>query len=170
MTKRVETYTFDSSSAAIIPVPHDCKIKDIREEDDYLIIDFEDGISDHDSIRAVHPDAQALTIRFHLVYGGLNGMRAYGGLQGIYQHRRSKKRREGYMLVKSLKQLQKLIKKCRIPATYLCHYVADHQIIVELCVDDSTLLMLWADSIEFEWTLKESNETNRIEPISYVTP
>ena len=166
MTKIVETYLLDGNNASNIPLPHDCEIKDIREDDDYLIIDFEDDISHHDAIRAVHPDAQTLTVRFHLEYGGLNGVKAYGGLQGIYQHRRSKKHGNGFMLVKSLKKLRKLMKECGFPATYLYHYVAYHQVIVELCVDDSTLLMLWADSVEFEWTLKEPDEKDQIEPVS----
>ena len=156
MTK-VETYSLDGNNAFNIPLPHDCEIKDIREDDDYLIIDFEDDISCHDAIRAVHPDAQTLTVRFHL---------EYGGLQGIYQYRHSKKHGDGYMLVKSLKKLRKLMKECGFPATYLYHYVAFHQVIVELCVDDSTLLMLWADSVEFEWTLKEPDEKDQIEPVS----
>ena len=46
------------------------------------------------------------------------------------------------------------------------HYVAYHQVIVELCVNDSTLLMLWADSVEFEWTLKEPDEKAQIDPFS----
>ena len=67
MTK-VETYSLDGNNASSIPLPHDCEIKDIREDDDYLIIDFEDDISYHDAIRVVHPDAQTLTVRFHLEY------------------------------------------------------------------------------------------------------
>ena len=66
------------------------------------------------------------------------------------------------MPVKSLKKLRKLMKECGFPTTYLYHYVAYHQVIVELCVDDSTLLMLWADSVEFEWTLKDPGEADQI--------
>ena len=143
-----------SGTGVNIPVPHDCEIRDVREENDYFVIDFED-VSKHDSIMTIRPDARTLTMRFHLEYGGLNGVRAYGGLQGIYRHRCSKKYGEGYMRIKNIGKLQKLIKGCRIPATYLYHYVAYHQVIMELCVDDSTLLMLWADSVEFEWTLNE---------------
>lgn len=161
MTKLVETYLLDGNNVSDIPLPHDCEIKDIREDDDDLIIDFEDDISYHDAIRAVHPDARTLTVRFHLEYGGMNGIKAYGGLQGIFRYRHSKKHGEGYMLVKSLKKLRKLMKECGFPVTYLYHYVACHQVIVELCVDDSTLLMLWADSVEFEWTLKDAGETDR---------
>ena len=161
MAKLIETYLLDGNNTSNIPLPHDCEIKDIREDDDCLIIDFEDDISVHDTVRAAHPDAQSLTVRFHLDYYGLNGVKAYGGLLGIYQHRRSKKHGIGYMQVKSLKKLRKLIKGCRIPATYLYHYVAYGQVIVELFVEDSTLLMLWADSVEFEWTLKDPEEAHR---------
>ena len=157
MKKAIETYLLDGSNTSGIPLPHDCKIKDIREDADDLIIDFEDDISYHDAVKAVHPDAQTLTVRFHL---------EYGGLQGIYRYRHSKKHGEGYMLVKSLKKLRKLMKACSLPATYLYHYVAYHQVIVELCVDDSVLLMLWADSAEFDWTLKDPDETAVSEPVS----
>ena len=94
-------------------------------------------------------------VRFHLEYGGLDGVKAYGGLQGIYRHRCSKEHGEGYMKIDTLGELQKLIEGCGIPATYLYQYIAYHQAIVELWVEDSTLLMLWADSVEFEWTLKD---------------
>ncbi len=155
--KKVETYVLDGYNTSGIPLPHDCVITGIREDDDYLVIDFEDDISCYDSIQAVHPDAATLTVRFHLEYGGLNGVKAYGGLQGIYRHRRSKKHGEGYMRIQNLRKLQKLIKGCGFPATYLYHYIAYHQVIVELFVDDSTLLMLWADSVDFEWTLKDQS-------------
>ena len=78
MTKKVETYLLDGNNTSAIPLPHDCRITGIREEDDYLIIDFEEDISYHDAIKAVHPDALALTVRFHLEYGGLDGVKAYG--------------------------------------------------------------------------------------------
>ena len=38
MKKAMETYEPNSR----IPIPHDCGIKDIRKENDWLIIDFED--------------------------------------------------------------------------------------------------------------------------------
>lgn len=151
MKKKVETYQLDGNNTSAIPLPHDCEITGIRKEDDYLIIDFEDDISCHDAIRAIHPDALKLTIRFHL---------KYDGLQGIYRYRCSKKHGEGYMRIRKLKKLQKLIDKEGISATYLYQYIAYHQVIVELWVDDSTLLMLEADSVEFEWTLKEQGDAD----------
>ena len=166
MKKMTETYLLDGTNTAGIPVPHDCVIGDIREEDDCLVIDFEDDLSGCDSIRAIHPDAQALTVRFHLEYGGLDGVKAYGGLLGIYRHRRSKKHGEGYMRIKSLKKLRKLIGRCRSPATYLYHFVAYRQVILELHVDDSTLLMMWADSVTFEWTLKEGHGADEAGAVS----
>ena len=150
LTKTVETYLLDGSNTSGIPLPHDCVIKSIREEDDYLIIDFEDDISYHDAIKAVHPDALTLTMRFHLE----DASKTYGGLQGIYQYRRSKIHGEGYMRIKNLGKLQKLIRECGISATYLYQYTAYQQVIVELYVKGPTLLMLWTDYVEFEWTLK----------------
>ena len=156
MKKITETYLLDCSTADI-PVPHDCEIRDIREENDCLIIDFEDEISNHDSIQALHPDARTLTMRFHLEYGGQNGTnKAYGGLDGIYRHRRRKfLRRESYLAVKNLQELRKLMKRCSFAPTYLYHYAAYHCIIAELCVNDSTLLMIDAGSVTFEWTVDE---------------
>ena len=55
-------------------------------------------------------------MRFHLEYGGLNSVKAYGGLTGIYQHRNRRSRfmrREGYMAVKNLQELRKLMKRGR---------------------------------------------------------
>ena len=83
-------------------------------------------------------------MRFHLEYGGLNSIKAYGGLTGIYQYRNRRSRfmrREGYMAVKNLQELRKLMKSCSFAPTYLYHYVTYHSVIVELCVHDSTLLI-----------------------------
>ena len=143
LMKSTEIYKLDGKNIDIIPVPHDCVIKDIWEEDDYLIIDFEDDISYHDAIKPIRPEAQTLTMRFHLEYGGLTG---------IYQYRKTQ-HHEGYMNVKSL---QKLMKECNHNFTYLYHYVAYHQIIVELCASNSILLTLNADALEYEWSQKKT--------------
>ena len=137
-----EIYKLDGKNTDIIPVPHDCVIKDILKDDDYLIIVFEDDISYHDAIKAIRPEAQTLTMRFHLEYGGLTG---------IYQYRKTK-HHEGYMHVKSLR---KLMKECNHNITYLYHYVAYHQIIVELCANNSILLTLNAVDLEYEWSQKK---------------
>ena len=47
------------------------------------------------------------------------------------------------------------MKRCSFAPTYLYHYAAYHYIIAELCVNDSTLLMIDADSVTFEWTVDE---------------
>lgn len=52
-------------------------------ENDCLIIDFKDKISNYDSVQELCPNARTLTMRFHLEYGGLNSVKAYGGLTGI---------------------------------------------------------------------------------------
>ena len=150
LLKKVETYMLDGGDISGIPEPHDCVIEGIRQEGEFLIIEFEDDISYHESIEAIHPEAQTLTLRFHL---------EGEGLEGVFHYRRSKLLGDGYMRIKEFEGLQKLIQRCVIPATYLCHYVAFHQVIVELDANDSTLLMINADSVEFEWTLKDPSET-----------
>lgn len=149
MKKAMETYEPNSR----IPIPHDCVIKDIRQESDWLIIDFEDDISRHDSIRAIRPDARTLTLRFHLIYDGI---------QGIFRHRRSQRDGAGYMPVKGFRQFRKLMRNSRHSETFLYLYEAYHQVIVEL---DSTLLMLETDSVEFEWTLKEPADAVEADPV-----
>ena len=37
MTKIVDTYMLDGNNTTNIPLPHDCEIKDIREDNDYLM-------------------------------------------------------------------------------------------------------------------------------------
>ena len=107
MKTATENYVL-SGTGVNIPVPHDCEIRDVREENDYLVIDFED-VSYHDSIKTIRPDVRTLTMRFHLNYGGVDGVRAYGGLQGIYRHRCSKKHGEGYMRIKNIGKLLYLL-------------------------------------------------------------
>ena len=50
-----------------IPTPHDCEIKKVTVQGDYIIFEFEDDISYHDSIRHFNPDAKSLVIKIHLV-------------------------------------------------------------------------------------------------------
>ena len=38
MTKKAETWLLDDSNVSDFPLSHDCEIKEIREEDDYLIM------------------------------------------------------------------------------------------------------------------------------------
>ena len=150
-----ETFPLDGKDIGSIPVPHDCMIREIREEDEYLVLDFdEDSLLDDDSIQSIHPGARKLIMRFHLVWYGLDGAKAYGGILGIYQYRR-KKRHEGYMPVKNLRNL---IKNSKCDVSYLNHFVAYHQAILELYGNDSILLMLWADAVKFQWSIEQPNK------------
>ena len=47
----------DCKTLPMIPTPHDCVIKRIREDADFLIFEFEDDISYHDSISHSYPNA-----------------------------------------------------------------------------------------------------------------
>ena len=60
-------YYLNKDTVPTIPTPHDCKIKKVTIQGDYIIFEFEDDISYHDSIRHFNPDAKSLVIKIHLV-------------------------------------------------------------------------------------------------------
>lgn len=60
-------YYLDSTELPTIPVPHDCVIDSVSFSDNFLILDFEQGISIYDSIQHICPDAKSLTIKMHLI-------------------------------------------------------------------------------------------------------
>ena len=61
-----ESYSLTGQQLPSIPIPHDCVIREISQQDDWLILAFEDNLSVHDSIGSIHPGAQSLTMKFHL--------------------------------------------------------------------------------------------------------
>ena len=60
-------YYLNQDTVPTIPTPHDCKIKKVTIRGDFIIFEFEDDISYHDSIRHFNPDAKSLVIKIHLV-------------------------------------------------------------------------------------------------------
>ena len=60
-------YYLNKDTVPTIPTPHDCKIKKVTIQGDFIIFEFEDDISYHDSIRHFNPDAKSLVIKIHLV-------------------------------------------------------------------------------------------------------
>lgn len=133
-----EQYFLNGASLPTIPTPHDCVIKALRTEGEYLIFEFEDNIALHDSILDVHPNAKSLIMRFHMTDSDF----------ALYLFER-KKHAEGYFCQKA-KKLFKLTEKKR-PLTYLYHSVRYCGIILELFLTNSVLLELEADRVEMEW-------------------
>ena len=63
-----EVFYLNKETLPMIPVPHDCFIKEIALKDGFAEFTFEDDISYHDSIKFIKPEAKSLIIRYHLIY------------------------------------------------------------------------------------------------------
>lgn len=133
------TYYLDKTECPTIPVPHDCVISNISFSDNFLIFDFEQGISIHDSIQHICPDAKSLAIKMHLI-----------DTFDIYQMKTWK-----FLKLKSLyveidfDKLVRLVKQKRVE--YLYHYVAYQSLIVNLYCHANIILDLRTDYIEYIW-------------------
>ena len=143
----VERYNLNQITLPTIPVPHDCVVTNILEDDEYLIFLFEEDISYHDSIQAIHPSAKGLTIRFHKTDGFREDME-------LYQYT-SFKHQSGYMSKKP-KRLFELTAHRKRPVEYLEHFVASNTMIIHLFSKNSIMLRLFTDYVEFEWIEQES--------------
>ena len=59
------TYYLDKAEWPTIPVPHDCVINNISFLNDFLVLDFEQDISVHDSVKHIHSNAKSLIINLY---------------------------------------------------------------------------------------------------------
>ena len=133
-----ERYDLSTNTVPTIPVPHDCVIKEIGFDDEFLVLKFEDDIEYHDSIKSIHPDASSLTMRIHL----------YDTIFDAYEHRmKDKLSGEGYYLINN----KKLSALCKKTVEYLYHYVGYQSIIIKLYCGGYYMLDITSDYIEFDW-------------------
>ena len=139
----IERYELNRSILPTIPVPHDCIITDIAENDEYLFFTFEEDISYHDSIKAIHPSAKGLIIRFHKLFDDVIECAQ------MYQYKASK-HGTGYMH-KKFRKIFKIAKRKNRRLEYLNHYLSYNTIVIELFSKSSIMLFLYADYVEFEW-------------------
>ena len=138
-----ERYPLNTSILPTIPTPHDCIIKEIKEDSEYLIFVFEDHLNDHDSIRYTRPHATGLTICFHK-------SRDYDDSELYLWNYHI--RRSGYMPV-SFQKLFRLTDARDAPLEYLYHYVGDRSVIIKLFSRRYSIqLELMTDCAEFQWT------------------
>ena len=132
-------YYLNKDTVPTIPTPHDCKIKKVTIQGDYIIFEFEDDISYHDSIRHFNPDAKSLVIKIHLVDDF-----------DTYKMKYYKKPwcRGDYSRIDNA-QLEKIAKKERLE--YLYHYVGYQSMIIKLFSKTYITLDIATDYIEYEW-------------------
>ena len=135
-----EIYYLNKETLPTICVPHDCVIKDIQMKDQTLIFIFEDDISSRDSIRAIHPNAKSLIIRYHLTEE--NGFSVYEWKKtGRFSRKDGCYRRLGNSrLFAYAGHLE-----------YLYHNVGYCSIIIKLFADSGVILDAYVDYLEYEW-------------------
>ena len=137
----IEKYYLNGDVLPTIPVPHDCVIKEITIDDEFLVLKFEDDISYHDSIECLNKNARSLVIRIHL-----NDPLFYA-----YEHRlKHVFGGEGYYLISN----EKLQNLCKKHVEYLYHYICFEQIMIKLFCGGYYLLDVYSDYIEFDWIEK----------------
>ena len=137
-----ETYYLNGNILPTIPVPHDCVINRIRLENQYIIFEFENDISYHDSVKNYSkPEPKSLIIKYHL----LND-RDFS----IYKWKKPFKfsKKNGRYDCMDDNTITKL-SDSRLE--YLYHYVGYRSIIIELFSNSSIILAAYVDYIKFEW-------------------
>lgn len=128
-----ERYDLSTAAAPTIPTPHDCVIKDISFDDEWLVLTFKQGTTKY-----FRPDAESLVMRIHL----------YDPIFNAYEHRlKDKLSGEGYYLIDN----KKLTKLCNKTVEYLYHYVGYQSIIIKLYCGGYYMLDIIADYVEFDW-------------------
>ena len=132
-------YYLNKDTVPTIPLPHDCEIKKVTIQEDYIIFEFEDDISYHDSIRHFNPDAKSLVIKIHLV----DDFDTYK-----MKYYRKPWCRGDYSRIDNA-QLEKIAKKERLE--YLYHYVGYQSMIIKLFSQTYITLDIATDYIEYEW-------------------
>lgn len=136
-----EIYHLDHSETPSLPCPHDCVIKEIKLENDFLIFVFEDDISYHDSI---DDDIKTLSIKYHLTDKDfLRIIMKKRGFRFLHPN--------GYFEEISFRKITSLLKN---EVTYLYHFFRFGEIIIELASPYELILNFETDYIEYEWTQK----------------
>lgn len=138
----MEKYFLNGDTLPTIPVPHDCVIDNITIENQYIIFNFEQNISYHDSIKYIKPDAKSLVIKFHLTDECFNLYKWHESINFFAD--------EGFYKCIDSSELFKLASpKYRLE--YLYHYVAYQSLIIEMCASTTIRLELTVDYVEFYW-------------------
>ncbi len=124
-------YRLDGDKLPTMITPHDCIIKEIKKERDFLIFVFEQDISHHDSMENI----SSLTIKYHLI-----------DEYDIYYQRWNKLfKRSEYIQLKNEKTLFKK------ESEYLYEYVMYDQLIIKLFQGGREyMLFLSADYVEYD--------------------
>ena len=134
-----ERYSLSSTTFPTIPNPHDSLVTQIKVDETCISFYFENDLSHHDSIKAIHPGAQSLVIRYHLT--------RYREFAFYQWHRRIRPfLPQGFFVPIPSDRAVKLALSQKF--SYLRHYVDYQSIIVQL---DSLVRAAEVESVELEW-------------------
>ena len=127
-----EIFYLNKNELPTLPYIHDCVIKEIELNDEYLIFKFEDDISDYDSI--LNKNYKSLIIKYHLIENLF-----------VYKSKRLFNKEYYYLLednkINKLKDLE-----------YLYQYVDFYSLIIKIVRGrDYYIFDLDVDYIEYEW-------------------
>ncbi len=135
-------YYLNQDILPTIPTPHDCGVRAVEYDSEFLTLTFEEDISLHESIKDINPNAKSLRIRIHLLAPIFDTYK--------WKSKLSLMKGEGFILENN----DKIFKKRLQPMQYLAHYVAYNSIIIELFQSEYIVLKIESDFIEFEWIEK----------------
>ncbi len=131
-------YQLNQENYPTIPCVHDCVIKEVEIQNDFLSFFFEDDISYHDSIKHLNPKAKTLIIKYHLI----DDFEVF-----VWKRRLLLTRNSGYIAVEGAK----LVGMTSGRLEYLYHNVGYQSLILKLWSSGSVIVDLMADYVEYEW-------------------
>lgn len=126
-----EIYRLNDHSVPTLPTPHDCRIKQISRDNEFLVFAFEDDICSRDAVKWQKPNTKSLIIRYHLI----DELEIYAG-----KWNKIRKRLE-YQELKP-KQIGKLFNE---EIEYLEHFVDYNAMIIRLCTERNIMMFVYAD-------------------------
>ena len=135
-----ETYHLNGEVLPAIPVPHDCLIKEISLEDEWLVFAFEDDINRHDMANPIKENARSLVIRFHLA----------DETYALYKYRKPFLRFLGEGAFVGLKP-EKLFGMPAGSLEYVEHFVGCNSIVIKMFSQAEIVLEASVDRVEYEW-------------------
>ena len=132
-------YYLNKETVPTILGPHDCVIKRVSIQEDFIIFEFEDDISHYDSIHYINPKAKSLVIKIHLTdtfdtYRMKHYLKPW--CKGTYARIDNNK-------LKSIAEKEQL--------TYLYHTVGYESIIIKLDSNAPLVVDINADYVEYKW-------------------
>lgn len=140
----IEQYNLNGKSLPSIPMPHDCVVKKMSINNQFIVFEFEDDISYHDAIEFIKPEAKSLIIKYHLLnewdFTFYKWNQPHRWLQKLFRLKGCYKEISAEELTHDFKDIE-----------YLYHNIGYCSIITQLFADSNIVIQADVDYVEFEW-------------------